>query len=100
MFTPDMTHDWDFGDNNPWKWEVDRRMCPSGTQVQGWAALHKRDGWTLISFYDRSVDSRPGSNSSFLAEGNFTFEEMLGIAREYFPRVMSRFTFEIVEAPR
>ena len=27
---------------------------------------HHKDGWTVISFWDRSGDKRPGSNTAFL----------------------------------
>jgi hypothetical protein len=66
------------------------------SQREGVAAIHYKDGWTAISFWDRSVDTRPGCNSTFLADGNYTFEEMLAHAQNYFPSVMERFAFKIV----
>lgn len=63
---------------------------------QGVAALHKRlsrfDGatWTALSFWDRTGDKRPSSNSNFVARGDFTADEMIALAREHFPEVMAR----------
>ena len=66
------------------------------SQAEGIAALHYKDGWTALSFWDRSVDTRGGCNSNFLAEGAFTFEEMVELAKQYFPIIMARFKFPIV----
>jgi hypothetical protein len=53
--------------------------------------------WTVIAFWDRSGDSRPGSNSAFLSDGVHTFREMVILARAHFPDVWKRMTesFEI-----
>jgi hypothetical protein len=66
---------------------------------EGRAWLHHLNGWTLLSFWDHSVDTRPGSNSAFIAEGTFTFDEMVMAAKAHWPEVWKRFTFEVVEAP-
>lgn len=68
------------------------------SQTQGITAVHHKDGWTAISFWDRSVDKRGGCNSTFLAEGEFNFEEMVELAKVNFPTVMARFTFKLVKA--
>lgn len=89
-----------YGDRKDLPWDnIDGGLCPDkiNGQIQGDAILHHRDGWTAISFWDRSVDSRGGSNSNFFAEGNHSFEEMVQIAKDKFPNIMSRFKFEIVE---
>lgn len=87
-----------FLDSNPWGYSVDEKLCPEGPQTEGIALVHYKDGWTALSFWDRSVDKRGGCNSNFLAEGTFSFEEMLAIAREKFPNVMKRFSFKIINA--
>jgi hypothetical protein len=87
-----------FTERNPWGYAIDGGLCPKGPEIEGRALIHHKDGWTAMSFWDRSVDHRGKCNSSFLAEGTFTFEEMLAIAREKFPRVVGRFKFEIVPA--
>ncbi len=93
---------------NPWGTSVDGGLCLGGPQVEGIALLHRRAGWTAVAFWDRSVDHRGNSCSVFLAEGEHDFDGVLGLAREFFPKVMGRFSFPIVsgealtqgEAPR
>jgi hypothetical protein len=74
---------------SPWGRYPDGILAPKG-QSQGVAALHHKDGWTAISCWDQSVDSRPGSNSTFLLEGTYTFAEGLELATQFFPSIMSR----------
>lgn len=76
-------------DNDRWR---------HGVEVEGAARLHHRDGWTAMSFWDRSVDKRGGCNSTFFAEGTWSFAEMISIAITHYPDVWRRFKFEIVEA--
>lgn len=33
-------------------------------QVEGEALLHHKNGWTALSFWDRTIDERPGCNST------------------------------------
>jgi len=87
--------DYDFLDKNPWGNSIDGSLCLWYTRKQGIASLHHKDGWTALSFWDNSVDGRPGSNGNFLAEGTFNFGGMIALAKEKFPNVMSRFNFEI-----
>lgn len=90
----------------PWGYSIDGKLCPPGDpwakngQPQGSAALHHKDGWTALAFWDRTVDSRPGSNSAFLADETLTFEQLLERAKEAFPQVFARFTFNVVPAIR
>lgn len=55
------------------------------------ALLHHRKGWTAVSFWDRTSDTRFNSNSTFVAEGDFSFEDMLAMARTRFRTVMERY---------
>lgn len=64
-------------------------------QHEGLAALHHKDGWTALAWWDRSVDKRHNSNSVLIAEGTFTADEMLDMGRRHFPTVMGRFTYDI-----
>lgn len=94
----------------PWKeWEIDCKLQPGcyhwrdghwrhGQEIEGAAALHHEDGWTALSMWDRSVDTRGGCNSAFLFEGTFTFEEAIALVREHFPSIVKRLQFEIVQA--
>jgi hypothetical protein len=78
----------------PWK-HIDGGLCPRGPQRQGEALLHHKDGWTALAFWNRTDDTRAGSNSAFFFEGTLTFEEALAAARERFPRVMRHLPFEV-----
>ena len=65
---------------------------------QGNAALHHKDGWTALAFWDRSGDSRGASNSVFLIPVNhMSFDDALAAARENFPELFERFPFGITE---
>ncbi|GAA4002174.1 hypothetical protein GCM10022631_11030 [Deinococcus rubellus] len=50
---------------------------------------------SIVTFWDRTGDPRPNSNSAFFAEGRYTAEELLSAAREHYPRIFGRFDFEI-----
>ena len=73
----------------------DATLTPKGPQIQGVALLHHVEGWTAISFWDRSVDSRPGSNSTFILRGTLTWDEVIEQSRAAFPSVWARFKFEV-----
>jgi hypothetical protein len=85
----------------PWE-QIDSVLCyghrgpyQNGPQVQGLALLHHRDGWTALSFWDRTVDKRGGSNSNFFVEGTLSFDEIVLVAKERFPSIWERFTFKV-----
>ena len=80
MHTPELRHDWDFMRNNPWARNLD----------DAFKGLRHKDGWTALAMYDYTVDSRPGSNSIFLAEGMFSEEEMSTLALQFFPTIAKR----------
>lgn len=69
-----------------------------GSQKQGPAVLHYKDGWTALSFWDRSGDSRPGSHSTFILRGTHEFDVALEIAKMHFPEVFERIKFSVVLA--
>jgi hypothetical protein len=79
----------------PWGYHIDQALCPFGPQTEGLAKLNYKDGWTALAFWDRSVDSRPGSNSVFVLEGTHDFPTMLSHARDRFPEVIERLPFEV-----
>jgi hypothetical protein len=81
----------------PWS-RLDGGLMPPGPQVQGRSALHVKDGWTALSFPDRSIDNRGGSHSTFLFEAELDFDEALRYAKQLFPSVFARYTFEIARA--
>lgn len=67
------------------------------TQPEGVSAVHHKDGWTALAFWDRSIDRRTNSNSVFLFSGDHDFLRMIALAIEHFPSVMKRFEFPITE---
>lgn len=67
----------------------------SEDQVEGLAALHYVEGWTALSLWDRSVDTRLGSNSTFIVRGTLSFDEMLERSRALFPSIWARFKFAV-----
>lgn len=87
----------------PWGLTVDGQLAPreydsrrAPEMPQGVAALHHKDGWTALSFWDRSGDSRGASSSTFLFEATLDFDQALSAARERFPALFERFSFEVV----
>lgn len=94
---------WDF-DLIPWGIAIDGKLCPpddpKNGQPQGPAALHHKDGWTALAFWDRSVDRRSGSNSAFIADSILPFVQMVKIAREKYPSVWLRLPFDVIDAGR
>lgn len=79
-----------------WMTMCDGTLLPQDPpQVEGEATLSFHHGYSVVSFWDRSGDSRGNSNSSFLAKGTHSFEEVLEMAREAFPALFDRFDFEI-----
>jgi len=51
--------------------------------------------WTILAFWDRSVDSRGGSHSSFIFKGAVPAAEAMAKAKELFPHVFARAKFPI-----
>lgn len=79
---------------------LDGVYAPVGPQIEGRALRHLVHGRTIIAFWDRSVDSRPGSNSVFVLSGELTFDEAWAEAQRRFPWVVQRFTFSVVDASK
>ncbi len=69
-------------------------------QREGKALLHHKDGWTVLSFWDRSIDTRFGSHSNYIAKGAFTFEQMVAMANIRFLSRWSKMQFPVVKAPK
>jgi hypothetical protein len=94
-----------YGPEAPIPWESwDGPLQPTRTQKEGLAVIHykREEGgpiWTAISFWDRTVDSRGNSSSNFFFDSHLSFADALADAREHWPRIFERFTFEVTEAP-
>jgi len=67
---------------------------PMHRQVEGQYALHHRDGWTALAWWDRSGRDGFWSNSALFAPGRLSADEMLALGRAQFPTVMERMKYE------
>ncbi len=79
---------------------LDSGYCPpDADQIQGRALLHRVHGYTVIAFWDRTADSRSGSNSAFVLFGTLSFWEAVDKAKESFPEVFERLKGTAVLVP-
>ena len=79
---------------------IDGVFCPghvdgdayrrSRPEVEGEALLTHVDGWTVLGWWDRSVDRRGACNSNIVVRGTRSFAEMLFIGEMQMPHVMKR----------
>lgn len=93
-------HDFPFRGESPVPWtRLDGKLYDESRQVEGECHLHHKDGWTALSFANRTDDSRPGSNSTFFFNAVLGFDQAVAAAREHFPRVTQAFKFDLVPAP-
>lgn len=87
-----------------WLTSHDGQLAPrdlDGRELaQGIAALHlfPDAGVTVLAFWDRSVDGRPGSNSMFLLPGLLSFRGAALAAARHFPSIWARLDFEVAPA--
>jgi hypothetical protein len=65
-------------------------LQPDCEQREGPAALHHKDGWTCLTWWDRHEDRRGGCIGAVIFEGEHSFNSMLKILEEKFPRVFNR----------
>lgn len=75
--------------------DPDDRLQRRGRQIQGEALLHHRNGWTALSLWDSSVDTRPGCSSTYIAKGMFTFEQMVEMAKKRFAVRWNKMDFQV-----
>lgn len=80
----------------PWGYGLDGGLLRGKSLREGEAVVEQRDGWTALSFYDNSVDRRPGSSSTFVFDTPLSPEEALAAARAAFPPIFERFGFEVI----
>jgi hypothetical protein len=74
------------GEVTPWGYGLYRKDF---TESRTWILL-KRDGWTAIGKRDNTVDSRPGSHSTFAFHADLTVTEAEAAARRLFPEIFAR----------
>ena len=64
------------------------RFCSN--QPEGKRYYYQKDGWTLVSWWDRSGDKRGDSIAAFAMQGTYTADEAEAHARRAFPAVWAR----------
>jgi hypothetical protein len=80
-----------FNQIGPWTM-FDGNLAPGGRHkdVEGATAIHYFEGWTAISFWDRSSDTRGGCNTGFFVARVCSFEELCELAEERYPKQWKR----------
>lgn len=66
-------------------------------EVEGEAVLTLIRNWTIISFWDRTVDHRGACNSNFVMRGRLLFDQAIEVAKSQYPTIFARFNFEVKE---
>lgn len=81
-------------------YDLDAGFAPKDPkQIEGRAAVHNlKSGWTVVAWWDRSVDNRFGSNSALIMRGTHTLSEVLLAAADQFPELLPRFAGLVVAA--
>lgn len=72
---------------NPWTNDSYKRQECS----QGITSVTYKNGWTALSFWDRTGDERGASNSSFLIDRIVDFKEGIELAQASWPQLFKRF---------
>jgi hypothetical protein len=71
--------------------QIDTGYAPKDPQqAEGRAALTHVYGWTVLAWWDRSVDMRPNSNTALAIDLNLDFEQMVALLGVHFPEVLKR----------
>lgn len=60
-------------------------------QIQGLAKVTHEGDTTILAFWDRTVDHRYGSHSTFVLPGIYNFKDAVITARKSFPVIWERF---------
>jgi len=78
---------------------LDDRARRTRPEKVGEAALHHvgraPDNWTVLAWWDRSVDTRGNSNSNIVVRGTHDYPVMIAVANAQFERVMKRQVVEL-----
>jgi hypothetical protein len=87
-------------DEQPWGTKIDTGLCPAPEpkKINGHIAVHHKDGWTAVAFWDRSGDIRPGSCTVFLTGADVSASQLLALARRQWPHVFERNGFPLNKA--
>lgn len=79
-----------FCPGSPESLEDRRRDRKTRPEVEGEARLTHLAGWTVLGWWDRSVDKRGACNSNIVARGIHDYTTMLEIGKRRMPHVMAR----------
>ena len=77
---------------------IDGGFVPHDSLQQGRAWVSQVGDLTFLAMADNSIDSRPGSHSTFVFRGRLSYEEMVSRSKLVFPEVWFRFKFEVYPA--
>lgn len=64
----------------PWGNAIDGGLQPPKWRANGVTRFTQEHGWSALSWWDNSIDKRPGSHSTFIVEGEHSAEEVLALA--------------------
>ena len=81
---------------HPWGRWIDGSLPPQDNDKEGNALIHHKDGWTALSFWDRTVDKRGGSHSTYIINKILNYDEMVALAQETFPERWAIMNFEVL----
>lgn len=70
----------------PWGGNLDSNEFAYSNDWLMW----KKDGWTAIGRRDNTVDTRPGSHSTFAFHADMTVDQAVDEARRQFPQIFAR----------
>ena len=74
------------------------RWSTEGPEVEGEGLVHYREGWTALSFWDRTIDTRGACNSTFFFDvPGLDFEGIVKLAAGTFPDRWERMRFIVKE---
>jgi hypothetical protein len=91
LYAPGFVSNLDNREACPWSLgELERLLPKDEEQVQGVYVTRKKNGWTAVSFWDRTGDSRLGSKSVFVVNTDETAKEVLKLAKGNFPSIFAR----------
>ena len=76
---------------------IDTGFCPKDTKIEGRAILHHVEGYTILSFWDNTIDKRPGSHSTYVKKGIHDFNEMICFISDLFTYIYNRYDFDLCE---
>lgn len=71
------------------------KLADFDDQIEGVVRDYFEDGWTVLSFWDRSNDPNFNAHSTYLVKGTFTIGNALRLARAYFPDKFNNYPFHL-----